>query len=93
MSAACGTPHPDRQIPCERPYGHRGGHQALRGSLTWGGRMTISAPPKIRPLPAGKPLAPYRPAPPAPPAGKFRDIPGQQAMDLTSDDPDALVDP
>jgi hypothetical protein len=34
---------------------------------------------------------------PAPPAGKFRDCEGQlqlqMAMDLDSDDPDALVDP
>ncbi len=47
------------------------------------------APAPIRPLPAGKPIAPYR----APQIRRsdFTHIPGQGAMDLSSDDPDAIV--
>jgi hypothetical protein len=51
----------------------------------------LTTPPAIEPLPEGKQLAPY--SVPSPPAGKFRDIPGQLAMDIYSDDPDALIDP
>lgn len=40
---------------------------------------------KVKPLPADKPLAPYRP-PPAPPASKFRDIPGQGMLSLDEDE-------
>jgi hypothetical protein len=41
-----------------------------------------------KPLPAGKPLAPY--LAPRVPAGKFTDIPGQAAMDFSRDEWDAL---
>jgi hypothetical protein len=46
--------------------------------------------PKIKPLDQGKPLAPY--SVPSPPSGKFRAVPGQAAMDFSSDDPDALIE-
>jgi hypothetical protein len=51
----------------------------------------LTTPPEIRPLDPDKPLAPQR-VPPLP-AGKFEHVPGQQAIDFSSDDPDALVDP
>ena len=46
---------------------------------------------KVVPLPAGKLLAPRRPA--DLPASKFKDTPGQMAMDLDGDDPGALLKP
>ena len=54
-------------------------------------RNRLASPAKIKPLDPGRRLAPYRV--PDIPAGKFTDIPGQWALDLDSDDPDALVDP
>jgi hypothetical protein len=54
------------------------------------GPNRLKTSPKVRPLDPDKPMAPYRVPPP--PAGKFRHIPGQLAMDLFSDDPDALVE-
>jgi hypothetical protein len=50
----------------------------------------LNTPPKIKPLPRGKPLAPYHV--PAPLPGKFQDVPGQAAMDFTSDEWDALTE-
>lgn len=44
---------------------------------------------KIKPLPAGKPLAPYRP-PAAPTAAKFANIPGQGMLSLDDDDPQRI---
>jgi hypothetical protein len=51
----------------------------------------LKAAPKIKPLDPDVPLAPYRV--PAPPRGKFEHVPGQQMIDFSSDDPDALIDP
>ena len=47
--------------------------------------------PVIKPLDAGKPLAPYK-APSLPPS-KFTHIEGQQFLDFSSDDPEAVCDP
>lgn len=51
----------------------------------------LAVRPKIKPLPAGKRLAPYRV--PDLPAGKSRDIEGQAAMDFGSGEWDGLTDP
>jgi hypothetical protein len=45
---------------------------------------------RVWPLDPRKPLAPYGVS--EVPRTKFRHIPGQMAMDLFSDDPDALVE-
>jgi hypothetical protein len=52
--------------------------------------MKLKTAPRIRPLDPDKPLAPYRP--PSLPAGKFDHVPGQQMLDFSSDDPNALID-
>ena len=44
---------------------------------------------KIRPLPAGKSLAPYRP-PPRPAASRFADIPGQGMLSLDDEEPERI---
>lgn len=90
-SGICGRVRPFTDARCERPPGHPGQHQDRR-KVRWGGKTQLSTRPPVKPLPAGKQLAPYRP-PAAPLASKFTDIPGQMAMDLFSDDPDALVEP
>jgi hypothetical protein len=51
----------------------------------------LTTPPKIRPLDPNRRLAPYRV--PEIPVGKFKDTPGQMAMDFDSDDPGALMKP
>jgi hypothetical protein len=52
-------------------------------------RLTTSR--KVKPLAPSRRLAPHR-VPEVPP-GKFKDTPGQMAMDFDSADPGALVKP
>lgn len=49
----------------------------------------LTSAPKIRPLAPSKRLAPY--SVPDIPRGKFKDIPGQAAMDFSREEWDALV--
>jgi hypothetical protein len=74
---------------CDRPAGHTGQH-GIGKTLKWGGRMRLSTAPKVKPLPAGKPLAPY--SVPAVLASKFADCPGQLAMDFSRGEWDALTE-
>jgi hypothetical protein len=50
----------------------------------------LAVRPKIKPLDPAKPLASY--SVPAPSPAKFRDVPGQAAMDFSRDEWDALED-
>lgn len=50
----------------------------------------LTTPPKIRPLDPKKRLAPYHV--PELPGGKFKDVPGQAAMDFSRDEWDALTE-
>lgn len=61
----------------------------MSGPVHWPHRRVKPAE-RIRPRPPAQ-LAPYQQ--PRIPPGKFTAVPGQLAMDLDSDDPDALVDP
>jgi hypothetical protein len=88
--AKCGATRFGTDEQCDRPAGHPGQHSKGR-TLKWGGRMRLSPAPTARPLPAGKRLAPCS-VPPLP-ASKFAHIPGQLAMDVFADDPNALIDP
>jgi hypothetical protein len=91
QTEVCGSLKFGTETRCGRPKGHSGQHKIReRDTEGWGGGKTrLSVAPKIRPLPAGKQLAPQQ----VPPLGKWEHVPGQVAMDLFSDDPDALVDP
>jgi hypothetical protein len=88
----CGKVRPFTSVSCIRDPGHPGQHKDADKN-TWGGKeRSEGTHQKVTPLPAGKPLAPYRSAP-APGYAKFKDTPGQMAMDIGSDDPGALVKP
>ena len=90
----CAAQRPFTSQHCKREAGHHGQHGTLlQGRIVdgWGGKNTLHLAPKIKSLPAGKPLAPYRVPAVAP--SKFADIPGQAAMDFSRDEWDALTEP
>jgi len=94
QAEVCGSLKFGTATRCGLPKGHRGQHKIREHSPDgWGGENRrphrLTTPPKIKPLPAGKQLEPYS----VPSLPKWEHVPGQLAMDLFSDDPDALIDP
>jgi hypothetical protein len=90
----CGSVNGTTGNRCLRKPGHKGMHQGT-GPGRWGGETTWR-----------RPVSSYRPIklrtaeeeqrvscgpPTRPPAGKFTDIPGQQAMDFSRDERYALT--